>query len=431
MLLTPQGRGGNAFNTWTRTANQFEALPTFRLSRKTWHGSHDLKIGLDVVHGSYTGTSQSRPIQILREDGSLARRIDFRAAGLLHGANIETSAFAQDHWVLKHGLTIDSGVRLSSQSNGRSVAFTPRAGLSYSLGADHKTVFHAGAGFFYDRVSLLATTFEQNPIRVVSSYDQAGLIAGKPLFFQNVYLDRRPTSPRNVSWTLAVDHKLNSAVTVRLSYLQSQTSEVYVISPRSSTAGYDTLLGLTQTGNSHYREFQASLSYRLGKRGEVRVTYIHSRSRGDLNTLSSTFVPFEQPIIRPNVYGYLTSDIPNRLLSAGIFQLPWNLTVSPAVDLRTGFRYSEIDELQDYVGTPNSHRFPVFFSLDAKIYRDFRLPAFAGFIKDRRLRIGVYTLNLTNHSNPRDVFNNVASPEFGHFVGFRHRVNGLLIDLVK
>jgi hypothetical protein len=87
--------------------------------------------------------------------------------------------------------------------------------------------------------------------------------------------------------------------------------------------------------------------------------------------------------------------------------------------------------LQNYVGRPNSRRFPAYFSLDLKIYRDFQLPAFVGRLKNRRFRIGVYSLNVTNHLNPHDVFNNVASPDFGEFVGFQHRVNGLLIDLVK
>ena len=34
LLMTPEGLGGNAFNRWTRTANQFEILPTFSCARK-------------------------------------------------------------------------------------------------------------------------------------------------------------------------------------------------------------------------------------------------------------------------------------------------------------------------------------------------------------------------------------------------------------
>ena len=163
----------------------------------------------------------------------------------------------------------------------------------------------------------------------------------------------------------------------------------------------------------------------------MNVAYLRSQSKGSLNTLSDTYVPFEAPIIRPNVNDYLASDIPNRLLSSGIWRIPWGFTISPVVDLHTGFRYSNVDALENYVGRPNSQRFPTYFSLDVKFYRDFNLPAFVGRFRDHRLRIGVYSLNVTNHLNPHDVFNNVISPVFGHFVGFQHRVNGVLLDIVK
>jgi len=441
MLVTPGGWGGNFFNSWNRTANQFEGLPTFQLTRKNWHGSHDLKVGVDVLHQSYTGSNQSRPIEVLREDGSLAEQINFQGPNRLNGEDTEVSEFAQDHWVLTDRLAVDSGLRLSTQSNGRSAALAPRTGLTYSLDRANKTVLHVGAGIFYDRVPLLATSFSQNPTRVDSFYNEAGLIIGAPVPFQNAYLEtkggqmvigdsRDPgTSPRNATWNVGVDRQLRSGLTLRLNYLQSQTSDLFVVNPE--TTGENSLLALTHTGNSHYREFQASVHYRPSQRIELNSAYIHSRSKGDLNTLSDTFVPFEQPVIRPNTNGYLASDIPDRLLSSGVLQLPWNLTVSPVVDLHTGYRYSDVDVLQNYVGTPNSQRFPTFFSLNLKVYKDFQLPAFVGRIRDHRLRIGVYSMNLTNHWNPHDVLNNIASPDFGHFVGFQHRVNGLLIDIIK
>jgi hypothetical protein len=441
MLITPGGWGGNFFNSWNRTANQFEGLPTFQLAHKNWHGSHNLKIGVDVLHHSYTGSNQSRPIELLREDSSLAEQINFQGANRLNGEDTEVSEFAQDHWVLTDRLAVDSGLRLSTQSDGRSAALAPRAGLTYSLDRENKTVLHAGAGIFYDRVPLLATSFSQNPTRVDTFYNEAGLMIGTPVPFQNVYLEtkggqmvfgdsRDPgTSPRNATWNVGIDRQLRPSMTLRLNYLQSQTSDIFLVNPE--TTGENSLLALTHTGNSHYREFQASVRYRPSQRIELNTAYIHSRSKGDLNTLSDVFVPFEQPIIRPNVDAYLASDVPDRLLSTGVLQLPWNLTVSPVVDLHTGYRYSDVDVLQNYVGTPNSQRFPTFFSLDMKVYKDFQLPAFVGRLRDHRLRIGVYSLNLTNHLNPHDVLNNIASPDFGHFVGFQHRVNGLLIDIVK
>ena len=52
-------------------------------------------------------------------------------------------------------------------------------------------------------------------------------------------------------------------------------------------------------------------------------------------------------------------------------------------------------------------------------------------LKNRKLRLGAYSLNFTNHSNPLEVYNNITSPIFGHFAGYQHRVFGLVIDIVN
>ena len=429
MLITPEGWRGNFFNAWTRNADQFEALPMFQLPPRAWHGSHQLKVGADFTHRSYTGNSHSHPVRLLREDGSLAQRIDFQGGGSLDGTDSEVAQFVQDHWALNDRLALDLGARLSSQSIGRSAAFAPRAGLAYSPGQDQKTIIRAGAGLFYDRVPLLAANFSQNPMRVVSLFDQTGSIVGAPVAFQNAYLVTQPcpgaistgsdlgTSPRNLTWNLEVDRELSQSVTMRLGYVLSQTRNLFVVNPLLGAAGQGSILDLAGTGASHYREFEATVRLRPSARSELSVSYVRSRARGDLNTVADTFVPFEQPIIRPNVTSYLKSDIPNRLVSWGIFQLPWKLTFSPVVDLHTGFPYSEVDVLENYLGVPNSQRFPTFFSLDIKVYREFQVPfTFLGRMKHRKFRFGFYSLNVTNHFNWGQPVANLLSSTFGRIL---------------
>jgi hypothetical protein len=54
-----------------------------------------------------------------------------------------------------------------------------------------------------------------------------------------------------------------------------------------------------------------------------------------------------------------------------------------------------------------------------------------GHSDKRKIRLGIYALNLTNHFNPDEVYNSVASPQFGQFVGNHHRVGGFVIDIVN
>ena len=89
-----------------------------------------------------------------------------------------------------------------------------------------------------------------------------------------------------------------------------------------------------------------------------------------------------------------------------------DIAVSPALEIRSGFPFSIVNEQLDFVGLRNqAGRFPMFFSLDVQITKGFRLPMF----ENRRMRVGVAVFNITNHFNPRDLQNNLGSPHFGQF----------------
>jgi hypothetical protein len=332
---------------------------------------------------------------------------------------------------------------LSTQSLGTKAGFAPRAALVFSPTEDHKTIIRAGAGFFYDRVSLLATDFLQDPTRVASFYDPTGTLIGSTTY-QNSYLAMEPggesvpvhgldKSPRNTTYNFEVDRELVRNAAIRVNYLYSRTKDLYMVTPLAATSGNPALLGMTDTAGSHYHELEATLHYRLREQTDFNVSYIHSRARGDLNSLSSVYVPFEQPVIRPDVYGTLPQDMPDRVVGWGILPLPHGIRVSPAVDVHTGLPYSNTDVLQNYVGAPDSQRFPTFFSLDVKVYREFqvRLPFSGKKRTTRKIRFGLYSINLTNHANPLEVYTNITSPVFGHFVGFQHRVEGFVLDAVN
>jgi hypothetical protein len=203
------------------------------------------------------------------------------------------------------------------------------------------------------------------------------------------------------------------------------------VNPVSAAPGEQSFIGLTSDGSSHYRELENTVHFTVRENNEVTASYIWSRSRGDLNNLSSVFIPFAQPVIRPNVYGILPSDIPNRVVTWGIFSLPRKFKFSPLADWHSGYPYSNLDVLQNYVGTPNGARFANFFSLDIKFYREFRLPFLSsGSGKVHHVRLGFYSLNVTNHGNYNAVYNNVTAPNFGQFAGFLDRRDGAVIDFV-
>jgi Carboxypeptidase regulatory-like domain len=443
MLITPQGWGGNYFNLWSRRGKEFQFLTNYLFSKKHWMGSHELRVGADIDWRSFFGTTASHPIQILTADNSLAQSIAFGSAPSQTPSDSIFAEFAQDHWLVSSHFNVDLGLRLSTETSGWPAALAPRVGLAYSPGKDEKTIIRAGAGLFYGVLPLLAANWAANPARTITDFPAPG-VPNAPITYTNVYtgsvnplgssaLPAGPdTTPRNFTWNAGVVRELHRNLQLEVSYINSHTSRLFVVEPfTAEAAGAESVMGLTNTGSSLYRELETTVHYTFKESDQVNASYVWSRTRGDLNNLSSIYVPFAAPVIRPNVYGILPSDIPNRLIAWGIFALPWNITFSPLVDVHSGFPYSAVNVTQQYVGTPNGQRFPQFFSLDLKAYRQFRIPFVKGKNgKGHHVRLGVYTLNVTDHGNFNAVYNNVTSPDFGKFVGFLYRHEGMIIDFV-
>ena len=432
MLVTPNGWGGDYFNTWARDGSQQEASQTYQFPRKEWRGGHEFTVGGDLVHRSFSGTSVSRPVQVLRQDGTLAEQIDFQGKGLLSAKDTEVAAFVQDHWAIQERLGLDLGLRYSGQTTGDPTAFAPRIGAVYSPGRGGKTILRGGIGVFYDRLPLLASDFTDNPTRIVTQYDTQGNPLGPPLVFQNVYArtERRITqfvppghdldsTPYNVTWNVEADREILPHFTLRLSYLSSGTHKVFITNPLIDQYGVP-LLELSNTGSGRYHEFESTLRIRARSNTDINITYVHSVSHGDLNSLGDVYVPFEEPVIRPNFFASLPSNIPDRFVTWGRFNIPWKIVASPVLDIHSGFPYSDLDERQRYVGFPDTLRFPTFVSLDLEMYKEFRI-RFIPWVRDHPLRGILRVYNVTNYPNPRDVYNNVTSPYFGHFAGFQHR----------
>jgi hypothetical protein len=447
MLLTPESWGGNFFNAWARSANQIEAAPNFQFASKKFLGRHEIKIGADVTHRSFRGSSDSHDVRLLREDGTLAEQIGFAGPGLLNASVTEAEEFVADRWMFNDHIAADLGGRFTSQSIGRTAAFAPRFGIAYSPGKNQKTILRAGTGLFYDRVPLLAADFAGNPTRLLSEYDSAGQIIGSETALNSEYVSNGSgplasrirhspnTSARSFVSNAEIDRALWSGAVLKLGYLHSLTTNLFVVNPFTGAgiagAGNPAaVLGLFSTGRENYSQAEATLRFHPIKQSELNISYIWSRSRGDLNSLGDVFIPFEQPVIRPNVYGIRPSDIPNRVVAWGLFQLPYGLAFGPVVDVHKGFPYSKVDDQQNYVGQPNAQRFPMFFSFDFQVYRDFRFPI-KNHSGSRKVRLGLYMINVTNHGNFNAVYNNVTSPQSGQFTGFERQKTAFLLSVVN
>ena len=79
MVYAPDTQRGAFFNDQERDVRSVQWVEALSFSVDTWRGQHVFKFGTDLQGSMLNGFSESRPVEILRLDGSLAERIAFEA----------------------------------------------------------------------------------------------------------------------------------------------------------------------------------------------------------------------------------------------------------------------------------------------------------------------------------------------------------------
>lgn len=437
--MAPQRRFGGWFDRQHRNSRRYEWLEVFNLPTQQWHGQHALKLGLNINYTTFDGTDISQPVRIIRANGTTSQVISFMGEGRLQRNNGEYAAFVQDKWTLSQRVTLDYGLRYDRDGIGKESNFAPRLGFVISPFAGARTIVRGGVGLFYDKIPLNVGVFEQYQNLVLTTFAPNGLtpVSG-PRRLRNEVENNDFKNPYSLAWNLQVDQEVSERLLLRFGYEQRQTRREFLVEPIFQATGND-LLALKNAGHSRYREFQIAARYRLQEKHNLFMAYVHSRATGDLNDFNAYFGNLRNPVIRPNQYSLQPFDVPHRLLFWGDIGLPYQITATPVVDWRTGFPYSLLNEEQSYVGIRNrGGRFPAFFSLDLQVTKGLRVPVpswnvipakFRG--KKYSGRVGIKLFNITNHWNPRDVQNNLASPDFGTFYNTVDRSLRLKFEFVK
>ena len=407
--IAPSRNFGGWYDRQHRDSRRYELLEVYSFAPQTWHGTHSLKAGLNYSHTSFSGADTSQPVTILRQDGTRYQLIEFVNSGLLAQRQNEYAAFGQDKWELNGRVTVDAGLRFDRDQLGKRNNFAPRIGIVFLPTASGRTVVRGGVGVFYDKIPLNIGAFTQYPSQRITTFAANGLtvVDGPRLFANAVPNDLK--NPYSLAWNLQVDHQVTERLMFRLGYEERHTHRDFLIQPASQ----QNELRLLNDGRSLYREFQALARFRFQEGRNIYMSYVRSQARGDLNDYNTYFGNLRNPVIRPNQYGRQPFDAPNRLLFWGDFALPHQIVLTPVIDWRSGFPFSLLNQQQDFVGERNAGgRFPQLFTLDVLVMKGLKIP-FRG--KTYRGRAGITFFNLTNHFNPRDVQNNLASPQFGGF----------------
>ena len=429
LTLAPTIDTGNYFASQNREAGRAAWLPAYSFAPVKILGLHNFKTGGYAAASTDDGLVSANPIEVRDAAGNLLERYVFTPGQPFRMHDTELAFFGQDHWLVTPHLSLDFGVRTESQAISGSFRVAPRGGFAWSPLASLGTVFRGGFGLFYDRVPLNVYSFDHYPNAILTRYGPGGAVSGGPYFYVNglgevtnsrrfVFLEPEPGNfaPRSTTWSFQIEQPLARFLKLRAGYMSTLSDGLVVMDSSVPDPATNTAARLLSgSGQARYRQLELTARLRLADDRELMFSYIHSRARGDLNDFNNFLGSFPVPIVHPNQFADLPTDLPNRILAWGAFRLPWTLRISPVIEYRNGFPYVVTNALQRYVGVPNSQRFPNFLSVDSRFSKDIRLnPKYA-------VRFSVSGFNLTAHQNPEAVHWNTADPAYGMFFGQRGR----------
>jgi hypothetical protein len=430
MVLAPGGNGGNYFGVQNRGASRTEWLESWSLTPLQFFGKHLIKMGSSLTSSGNDGRFTYHPVEILDAAGRLEERIDFTNLNPFSRADLEVTAYLQDHWSPTPGISIDYGGRVEHQRLATSLRIAPRLGVAWSPFKDQRTVFRAGYGLFYDHLPLDIYTFSRYPLRTYTFFAPDGSMIGAPIQFLNVigsvtgprsfFINRQQVagafSPRGTTLNLQAEHAFPKLVRIRTVYTDSRSVGLVVLDP--DLLGKTNEIVLNGDGQSRYRQLETTARFTWKDGQQMVLSYTRSRAAGNLNGFDTFLGNYPTPLVRPNLSSNLPGDLPNRFLMWGRVKAHfWKLEALPIVEYRNGFAFARLDATQNYAGTPysDSTRFPNFFSADTRIMRDFKASA------KYTVRLSLTAFNITNHFNALAIHNNIADPQYGIFFGNYHR----------
>jgi hypothetical protein len=413
MELLPETTLGPFYNRQRRTTSTYQFIQTLSGARQ--HGGaglHLYKIGVDVLHSRFEGSSASMPVLVRRSDGTLARRLDSGPPLRQEFDSTDFAIFAQDRFQPTSRWYVEFGGRLDRDGVVDKLNFTPRVGSAILLNASGTAVLRGGFGLFYERTPSAAGVFEDYEDIIETRFAPDGVTPlGAPVVFRHVAVPDLDTS-RSLTWDLAYDHRFNERWSLRVGGIDRRGTNELMVHPVHD--GDQSALRLQSDGRSSYREGEVGIHFTEGSRLDVNASYVHARARADLNAFTVFFDSVRWPVFGENQYARARTDAPHRLLVRGRAMPTPSWLVVGVLDWRSGLPYSVVDDAREFVGRRNTRRFPTYLRLELGIEHRVRIFRY-------RPWIGVRADNALNAFLPADVQNNIGSPAFGSFYNSEFR----------
>ena len=436
-FVNPETAGGNYYLAEQTEARRWQALANLFLAPHHWHGRHDFKVGADFDRLSYNAQFARQPISFLLQGETIpaapatcmtvalpspcSRYSTFSGGSLSSTYNFESSAYAEDRWLITGRLLVEPGVRLDWDEVIRTPLLSPRLAGTYVLDNSGNTKLSAGIGLVYDPTILFLLARPHAGERTDYFFNQSGdptdangnAVAAPTPVLTTFSVDRSNLQePRFINWSLGLEKKLPAAVYLKAEFLEKRGSRGFVYNTVTGSSGN---FLLENTRDDRYDALELTVRHSFREGHILMGSYTRSRDHSD----QALDFNVDGPLLSPQRPGPYPWDTPNRFLSWGyvpFFKLPIirHTEIAWSSELRTGFPFNVTNDQEQLVGAPGSQRFPEYFSLNLQLEKRFHLFGYFWALR------GGFD-NITNHANPYVVNSDINSPQFLTFSAFQGR----------
>lgn len=185
--------------------------------------------------------------------------------------------------------------------------FAPRVGLAWDVFGNGRTAIRAGAGVFYEQLTISSLRSLQSPLypfrlgfvlpnpgALTASVDNLPAGSGSP-----ASSEPEPSLPARVQWSLNVQQQIDSSTTLSVAYVGSRSNHLQTVSflntfvptirpdgtkffpatgARRFNPNWGPLLGYRWAGDGYYNSLQMGLTRRFDSGLQYQASYTWSRN---------------------------------------------------------------------------------------------------------------------------------------------------------
>src|SRR5262249_18427270 len=158
----------------------------------------------------FDGESASAPVNIWRDNGTLARRLTFAGPISQSVSSTDLALFAEDRWQPRPRILVELGGRIDRDGVLRRGSAPPRVGGVVVLNTSGSAILRGGFGLFYERTPSVVGAFDQFETPIDTRFAADGTtVLGVPRMFRAVAVPPLEVA-RSTTWNAEFTQRLKN-----------------------------------------------------------------------------------------------------------------------------------------------------------------------------------------------------------------------------